>query len=170
MTNQKKLNSHLENIPKNIFAGFVVSLIALPLGLGLAIASEAPPISGIIAAVVGGKVFDAVMPKLNTGARVPVCGLVSQYNATSLPEGPDRMSLLMGKILTSRITMRGFIIFDDFGHRYPEFAKEMMTWIQAGKIQYREEIVDGLESAPEAFIGLLEGRNFGKCVIRVGNV
>lgn len=118
---------------------------------------------------VGGKVFDAVMPKLNTGARVPVCGLVSQYNATSLPEGPDRMSLLMGKILTSRITMRGFIIFDDFGHRYPEFAKEMMTWIQAGKIQYREEIVDGLESAPAAFIGLLKGKNFGKCVIRVGN-
>jgi len=119
---------------------------------------------------VGGKVFDAVLPRLNTGARVPVCGLVSQYNATSLPEGPDRLSLLVGKILTARITMRGFIIFDDFGHRYPEFAKEMMAWLKAGKIQYREEIIDGLEAAPEAFIGLLEGRNFGKRVIRVGNV
>lgn len=118
---------------------------------------------------VGGKVFDAVLPKLNTGARVPVCGLVSQYNATSLPEGPDRTNLLLGKILTSRITMRGFIIFDDFGHKYPEFAKEMMTWLKAGKIQYREEIIDGLQAAPEAFIGLLEGKNFGKRVIRVGN-
>jgi NADPH-dependent curcumin reductase CurA len=118
---------------------------------------------------VGGKVFDAVLPKLNTGARVPVCGLVSQYNATSLPEGPDRTSLLMGKLLTARVTMRGFIIFDDFGHLYPEFAKEMMTWLKAGKIQYREEIVEGLEAAPKAFIGLLEGKHFGKCVIRVGN-
>lgn len=118
---------------------------------------------------VGGKVFDAVLPKLNTGARVPVCGLVSQYNATALPKGPDRTNLLLGKILTSRITMRGFIIFDDFGHKYPEFAKEMMTWLKAGEIQYREEIIDGLQSAPEAFIGLLEGKNFGKRVIRVGN-
>tara|TARA_R110002073_G_scaffold74100_10_gene181391 strand:+ start:48162 stop:49208 length:1047 start_codon:yes stop_codon:yes gene_type:complete len=118
---------------------------------------------------VGGKVFDAVLPKLNTGARVPVCGLISQYNATSLPEGPDRSSLLMGKILTSRITVRGFIIFDDFGHLYPEFAKEMGAWLAAGSIQYREVIVDGLEAAPEAFIGLLQGKHFGKCVIRVGN-
>jgi len=117
---------------------------------------------------VGGKVFDAVLPQLNTGARVPVCGLVSQYNATSLPEGPDRMGYLMGQILRKRITMRGFIIFEDFGALYPEFAAEMGGWLKAVKIHYREEIVDGLEQAPTAFIGMLNGNNFGKCVIRVG--
>ena len=117
---------------------------------------------------VGGKVFDAVLPQLNTGARVPVCGLVSQYNATSLPEGPDRMGYLMGQILRKRITMRGFIIFEDFGSFYPEFTAEMSAWLKAGKVHYREEIIDGLEQAPATFIGMLNGRNFGKCVIRVG--
>ena len=117
---------------------------------------------------VGGKVFDAVLPQLNTGARVPVCGLVSQYNATSLPQGPDRMGYLMGQILRKRITMRGFIIFEDFASFYPEFAAEMGGWLKAGKIHYREDIIDGLEQAPAAFIGMLAGKNFGKCVIRVG--
>ncbi|PIB24937.1 NADP-dependent oxidoreductase [Amylibacter kogurei] len=118
---------------------------------------------------VGGKVFDAVMPLLNTGARIPLCGLISQYNATSLPDGPDRMGMLMGQLLTRRITMRGFIIFDDFGHLYPEFAAQMIKWVTEGKIKYREEIIEGLENAPEAFIGLLNGEAFGKRVIRVGN-
>lgn len=118
---------------------------------------------------VGGKVFDAVLPQLNTGARVPVCGLVSQYNATSLPDGPDRMGYLMGQILRKRITMRGFIIFEDFGSLYPEFAAEMDKWLKAGKIHYREDIIDGLEQAPAAFIGMLDGNNFGKCVVRVGS-
>ena len=118
---------------------------------------------------VGGKVFDAVLPLLNTSARIPVCGLVSQYNATSLPDGPDRLSLLMRAILTKRLSMKGFIIFDDYGDRYPEFAKNMTDWLAEGKIQYLEQIADGLENAAEAFIGLLEGRNFGKLVIRVGD-
>lgn len=118
---------------------------------------------------VGGKVFDAVVGQLNPGSRVPVCGLISQYNATELPDGPDRLSWLMGQILRKRITMRGFIIFEDFGHLYPEFAKEMAAWIEAGKIHYREEIIDGLENASSAFIGLLRGESFGKRVIRVGH-
>ncbi len=116
---------------------------------------------------VGGKVLDAVLPQLNTGARIPVCGLISQYNATSLPEGPDRMNWLMGQLLRKRMTLRGFIIFDDFGHLYPEFAKEMGGWVRDGRIKYREEIIDGLEQAPEAFVGLLRGESFGKRVIRV---
>jgi NADPH-dependent curcumin reductase CurA len=118
---------------------------------------------------VGGKVFDAVLPLLNTSARIPVCGLVSQYNATSLPDGPDRLSLLMRAILTKRLSVKGFIIFDDYGHRYPEFAKDMTAWLAEGKIQYLEQIVDGLENAAEAFMGLLEGKNFGKLVVRIGN-
>jgi NADPH-dependent curcumin reductase CurA len=115
---------------------------------------------------VGGKVFDAVMPLLNTGARIPLCGLISQYNATSLPEGPDRMSMLMAQLLIKRIKMQGFIIFDDYGHRYGEFAQQMTQWVSEGKIHYREHLVEGLENAPEAFIGLLEGKNFGKLVIK----
>ena len=116
---------------------------------------------------VGGKVFDAVLPLLNTSARVPVCGLVSGYNATNLPEGPDRLPLLMGTILKKRIRMQGFIIAQDYGHRIVEFQQEMGRWVKEGKIHYREQVTEGLNAAPEALIGLLEGKNFGKVVIRV---
>ncbi|HIE5389929.1 TPA: NADP-dependent oxidoreductase [Enterobacter cancerogenus] len=116
---------------------------------------------------VGGKVFDAVLPLLNTSARVPVCGLVSGYNATGLPDGPDRLPLLMATLLKKRIRMQGFIIGQDYGHRIGEFQKEMGSWVNEGKIHYREQVTDGLEKAPEALIGLLEGKNFGKVVIRV---
>ncbi|WP_180132615.1 NADP-dependent oxidoreductase [Rhodoferax sp. BLA1] len=116
---------------------------------------------------VGGKVFDAVLPLLNTSARVPVCGLIANYNDTQLPDGPDRSPLLMRTLLTKRIRMQGFIIFDDYGHRYPEFAKEMGQWLAQGKIKFREDFVDGLDNAPQAFIGLLEGKNFGKLIVRV---
>lgn len=116
---------------------------------------------------VGGKVFDAVLPLLNTSARVPVCGLVSGYNATNLPEGPDRLPLLMGTILKKRIRMQGFIIAQDYGHRIDEFQQEMGRWVQEGKIHYREQVIEGPDAAPDALIGLLEGKNFGKVVIRV---
>ena len=118
---------------------------------------------------VGGKVFDGVLPLLNVGARIPVCGLVSRYNATKLPDGPDRLSVLMGTILVKRIKVQGFIIFDDYGHRYDEFAREMTKMVGAGKIHYREQIIEDLGNAPEAFIGMLEGQNFGKLVIKVNN-
>lgn len=116
---------------------------------------------------VGGKVFDAVFPLLNTGARVPVCGLISQYNATSLPEGPDRLSMLMGTILVKRIKMQGFIIFDDYADSYNEFAADMTAWLQDGKVKYKEQVVEGLDNTAEAFMGLLEGKNFGKLVVKV---
>ncbi|MBS0969580.1 NADP-dependent oxidoreductase [Chimaeribacter arupi] len=118
---------------------------------------------------VGGKVFDAVMPLLNSKARIPVCGVVAHYNATGLPDGPDRLPQLTGLILRKRLRMQGFIIFDDYGHRYPEFAAQMGEWFNAGKINFREDITDGLENAPQALIGLLEGKNFGKVVVRVGD-
>ena len=117
---------------------------------------------------VGGKVFDAVLPLLNTKARVPVCGIVAHYNDTALPAGPDRLPSFMGSILRKRITVQGFIIFDDYAHRYDEFFSEMSSWFAAGRVKYREELVSGLDAAPNAFIGLLEGRNFGKLVVRVG--
>lgn len=132
------------------------------------LASHCPSGIDVYFESVGGKVLDAVLPLLNTGARIPVCGLISQYNATELPSGPDRLGQLMGTILIKRMTLKGFIIFDDYGHRYPEFAKAMASWLQQGKLHYREQIIDGLEKAPQAFIGLLQGENFGKLVIRVG--
>lgn len=118
---------------------------------------------------VGGAVFDAVLPLLNAKARIPVCGLIAAYNATELPPGPDRLGLLMGTLLRKRIKMQGFIVFDDYGPRWSEFAGAMGEWLQADKIKFREDIVSGLENAPEAFMGLLQGKNFGKLVIQVAH-
>lgn len=82
---------------------------------------------------------------------------MADYNHTSLPAGPDRLPLLMATLLKKRIRMQGFIIMQDYSDRFDEFFR------------YREQIVDGLEKAPDAFIGLLEGKNFGKLVIRVAD-
>jgi NADPH-dependent curcumin reductase CurA len=116
---------------------------------------------------VGGAVFDAVMPLLNPKARIPVCGLIAGYNATKLPDGPDRLGLLAGTLLRKRIRMQGFIVFDDYGDRWKEFSGAMGEWVRDGKIKFREDVVFGLENAPEAFIGLLQGRNFGKLVVQL---
>ena len=115
---------------------------------------------------VGGKVWEAVSPLLNDFARIPVCGLVAEYNATGQAEGPDRLPRLMRDILSKRLTIRGFIQYD-FKDQQPQFEKEMKAWLAEGKVKYVEDVVDGLENAPEAFIGLLEGKNFGKLVIKV---
>ncbi len=116
---------------------------------------------------VGGAVFDAVLPLLNVSARVPLCGVISHYNDTTLPDGPDRLSLLTRTLLIKRIKMQGFIIFDDYGHRYGEFFTQMSEWLANGRIKFKEDIVDGLENAPQAFIGLLDGKNFGKLIVKV---
>jgi NADPH-dependent curcumin reductase CurA len=115
---------------------------------------------------VGGKVWDAVFPLLNTFARIPVCGLVAQYNSTGPFDGPDRLPILMRDVLTKSLTIRGFIQ-REFHAQRPAFYREMAQWIAEGRVKYQEDIVDGLESAPEAFIGMLEGRNFGKLIVQV---
>ena len=119
---------------------------------------------------VGGKVFDAVMPLLNAHARIPVCGLVSQYNATELPEGGDRLGVLMGLILRQRLTVKGFIIFEEYGDHFPEFLKTMSGWLDSGKVKTKEHIFEGLEQAPQAFFDMLDGKNFGKTVVKVADV
>jgi NADPH-dependent curcumin reductase CurA len=115
---------------------------------------------------VSGTVFEAVFPLLNPFARIPVCGLISMYNATSL--SPVRILLphLMRAILTKRLTFRGFIVSDFFG-RYGDFMHDVSAWVGEGRIEYREDVVDGLENAPRALIGLLRGENFGKLLVRV---
>jgi NADPH-dependent curcumin reductase len=116
---------------------------------------------------VGGAVLEAVLPLLNVHARVPVCGLIAYYNENKTPQGVDNLPLLMHILLVRRITMRGFIINLEYGSRFGEFFRAMSGWVAEGKIRDREDIVEGLENAPRAFIGLLEGRNFGKLIVRV---
>nr|WP_298686954.1 NADP-dependent oxidoreductase [uncultured Dongia sp.] len=120
---------------------------------------------------VGGHVWEAVFPLLNNFARVPVCGLVAHYSEahydeTGLPSGPDRLPTLMRAVLAKRLTLRGFIV-SDFVSQADDFRRDVASWLRDGKIQYREDIVVGLENAPAAFIGLLKGRNFGKLLVKV---
>jgi NADPH-dependent curcumin reductase CurA len=118
---------------------------------------------------VGGHVWDAVLPRLNTYARVPVCGLVAHYNDTELPPGPDRSSRLMQTILTKSLTVRGFIQTEFVKTHYKDFQRDVAQWIADGSLQYKEDVVEGLENAPEAFFGLLKGKSFGKLLVRVGD-
>ncbi|MBY6210359.1 NADP-dependent oxidoreductase [Microbulbifer agarilyticus] len=136
--------------------------------LGEQLATACPDGIDVYYENVGSKVFDTVLPLLNPKARIPLCGLIAQYNATELPAGPDRMPMLMGNLLVKRAKMQGFIVFDDYGHRYEEFQQAMVPWLMSGQIKYREDKVTGLENAVTAFIGLLQGENFGKLVVEVG--
>lgn len=120
---------------------------------------------------VGGKVFDAVFPLLNTSARIPVCGTIAYYNQTDpIGTDTDRLPLLMRTILVKRLTIRGFIISLDYEDRYPEFAENMGKWVQEGKFHYKEDIVSGIENAAQTFINMLKGKNFGKTLIQVADI
>ncbi|WP_312041524.1 NADP-dependent oxidoreductase [Erwinia sp.] len=116
---------------------------------------------------VGGPVFDAVLPLMNTKGRIPVCGLIADYNSTDAPEGPNRLPLFQSAILRKRLHVQGFIINQDYGHRFEEFFQQMSQWVAEDRFVFREDIVDGLDNAPETFIGMLEGKNFGKVLIKV---
>ena len=116
---------------------------------------------------VGGAIWETVLPLLNEFARVPVSGLIAQYNGVPDGDGTDRLPVMMRQILSKRLTVRGFIYYDFAAEHYTDFLREVGAGIAAGRIRYREDIVDGLESAPGAFIGMLEGRNFGKLIVRV---
>ncbi|MBM3527625.1 MAG: NADP-dependent oxidoreductase [Alphaproteobacteria bacterium] len=115
---------------------------------------------------VGGAVFEAVFPLLNNFARVPVCGQIATYNAVEMPDGALRTSALTRAILTKRLTLRGFIV-TDFAARHGDFLRDVSAWLREGRVKYREDTVDGIENAPQALIGLLRGKNFGKLIVRV---
>lgn len=115
---------------------------------------------------VGGAVWDAVLPLLNKFARVPVCGLVSQYNSTDAGDR-DRLPAAMGTILAQSLLIRGFIQTEFAEEYYPEFLAEIGPKVADGTISYREQVVEGFDTAPDAFIGMLEGKNFGKLVVKV---
>ena len=108
-------------------------------------------------------VFAAVLRVINRGARIPLCGMISEYNATGNPSGPNLRPLLV-----QRAMIQGFIV-SDHNDRAPAFVQEVAPLVMSGRLKYREDIVEGLDAAPQAFLGLLEGKNFGKLVMRVSN-
>ena len=116
---------------------------------------------------VGGAVFEAVFPLLNGFARMPVCGLIAEYNKFGEAPPPKWASSMMRAVLTKRLSIRGFIV-SDFYARFPDFQRDMSQWVREGKVKHREFVTEGLDSAPGAFMGLLKGANFGKQLVRVG--
>src|SRR6185436_162946 len=113
---------------------------------------------------VGGSVLSAVLRLVNQGARIPICGMISQYNATTTAPGPN-----LGQLLVRRVRMEGFNV-NDYLNRCDDFVSECGAWVRKGELRYREHIVDGLEAAPRAFIGLFDGENVGKLLVRVSPV
>jgi NADPH-dependent curcumin reductase len=117
---------------------------------------------------VGGAVLAAVLPLLNPYARVPVCGLISWSNLQTLPAGVDRTPQLLVAVLRRRLKLQGFIVFDHYD-RMGAFQRDMSEWLRSGRVQYREQIMRGLESAPRGLIGMLAGENFGKLIVQVAD-
>ena len=118
---------------------------------------------------VGGHVWSAVFPLLNDFARVPVCGLIAHYNEARSAAGThDQLPAVMRAILRKSLNIRGFIQ-REFADQRPDFYREAAVWMSNGRLKYREDIVEGLENAPDAFIGLLDGKNFGKLIVRVAS-
>ncbi len=116
---------------------------------------------------VGGPVAHEVTRRLNKFARVPVCGLVANYNLHEIPAGPDQLPGYMSQILTKSLTVRGFIQDEFIPTHHDAFVRDMAAWVSSGEVRYREDVVVGLDNAIEAFRGLLAGRNFGKLVVQV---
>ncbi len=112
---------------------------------------------------VGGDHLEAALGRMNRFGRIPLCGMVSLYNLEEPPPGPRNMAAMV----VSRVTMRGFLVTDHYD-LYPRFVEEVSGYMDSGELKYRETVVDGIERMPEAFIGLLEGENIGKMLVRVG--
>lgn len=147
------------------------------LGFDDCIDHRAPDLPGRLAAAcpngidiyfenVAGPVLDAVLPLLNTFARIPICGTIAHYNDTAPPAGPDKLPSVWRMILTKRLTVRGLLV-TDFAAMHDDFQRDVSGWLKDGRIKYREDIVEGFENASRALIGLLRGENFGKLLVRV---
>lgn len=117
---------------------------------------------------VGGAVWQAVLPLLNSFARIPVCGLIAQYNSVGPYDGSDRLPATMRQILSKSLMLRGFIYTEFLEQYFSQFLREVGVLVADGRVRYREDVVDGLEKAPEAFVGMLDGTNFGKAIVRIG--
>jgi NADPH-dependent curcumin reductase CurA len=109
---------------------------------------------------VGGAVLETVLRRINVHGRIPLVGLISQYNDPR-PTGPN-----LGSVLVNRVKLQGMIVMDHMD-RMRDFLRDVGTWVREGKIKYREDVIEGLENAPRAFIGLFKGENIGKRVVKV---
>ena len=111
---------------------------------------------------VGGAITDAVMRLINVKARISVCGQVSQYNL----EEPEMGPRWLGQLIVKQAKVQGFLV-SGYSERFPDAIEQLVTWLQQGKLKYREEVAQGIEAAPQAFIGVLHGRNQGKQLVRL---
>ncbi|MGA3204349.1 MAG: NADP-dependent oxidoreductase [Bryobacteraceae bacterium] len=113
---------------------------------------------------VGGAITDAVLMQINTFARLSICGQISQYNNAKPEMGPR----LLGMLIVARAKVQGFLV-SDYMPRFGVGLTEMSTWLREGKIKHREDIIDGFENLPKAFIGLFHGENIGKRMVKVAD-
>ncbi len=131
--------------------------------LEAAISAHAPKGVDIYFDNVGGDHLEAAISVLNPFGRVPVCGMIAQYNDTALPPGPPNIIMTVPK----RLHIQGFIVSDHFD-QLPAFLGDMAKWVSEGRMTWKETVYEGIENAPSAFIGLFEGANFGKMLVRIG--
>jgi len=141
--------------------GFDAALDHRSADLGAALDQACPKGIDVYFENVGGEVQHAVFPRLNDFGRMIMCGMISEYNDKTQRPGPNLMP-----VVRKRLRIQGFIVSDQW-QRYGEFRAMAAPLVKSGHLRYREDIVDGLANAPEAFIGLLQGKNFGKLLIRL---
>ena len=142
--------------------GFDVGINYKQQNVGAALDAACPKGIDVYFDNVGGFVTDAVMDRINKGARIAICGQVSQYNLAEPELAPRNLSILT----RSQAKMEGFLVFA-YESRYDEGLDRMAGWIEDGELKYREDIVEGLENAPKTFIGMLNGENLGKTLIKL---
>jgi NADPH-dependent curcumin reductase CurA len=131
--------------------------------LGAALGEHCPKGIDVYFENVGGAMLDAVLTRMNVRGRIAACGMISQYNLEQ-PEGVHNLMAVVG----NRLTIQGFIVSDHFD-RLPQFIQQMTGWLADGKVVYREDVAEGIENAPAAFIGMLKGENFGKQVVKIAD-
>jgi hypothetical protein len=143
--------------------GFDVALDHRAADFGDRLKAACPDGIDIYFETVGGQVWELVRPLLNNFARVPVCGLIAQYNG--VPGGGAGSAVALRSVLVKRLRIQGFIV-SDFAAQRDDFLRDMGAWVASGQVKYREDVVEGIDNAVPAFLGLLQGRNFGKLLIR----
>ncbi|MEL7129525.1 MAG: NADP-dependent oxidoreductase [Pseudomonadota bacterium] len=136
--------------------------VAGPDELTKALATAAPNGIDCYFENVGGDHLQAAINVANQGARFALCGMISQYNNETPQPGPNNLVMIVGK----SILLQGFIV-SNYGHVQPQFIKDMSEWIPGGKLQFRETVMEGIERAPEAFMGLFQGQNLGKMLVKL---
>jgi NADPH-dependent curcumin reductase CurA len=112
---------------------------------------------------VGGDHLECAIGALRTHGRVAACGSISRYNDVQSAAGPRNMFM----VVTKRLKLQGYIISDHYD-RFPEFLEQAQGWVRDGRLRYRETVIEGIENAPRAFLGLLRGENIGKMLVKVG--